>query len=166
MASSSPRTISSLYRLNPGDHILVEGNFCSAGTALFHHHMLVVEVVNESQVQVIHKVFKVVEEVLSLKPEDITVLDYDCHYTGQRAVRRARRRIGEVEYSMLWSNCEHFVTEVRTGTARSIQVQDCVCGIALIIALAILALYLYYMQMIRTMFEKLHLMYIPTRISL
>ena len=166
MASSSARTISSLYQLNPGDHIHVEGNFFSAGTPLFYHHMLVVKVVSESQIQVIHKIFKVVEEVLFLRPEDITVLDYECHYTEQRAVWRAQRRIGEVEFSLLWSNCEHFVTEVRTGTAQSIQVQDFICGIALIIALAVVALYSCYMQVIQTMIEKEHLVHTPTRISI
>ena len=38
--------------------------------------MLVVKVVSESQIQVIHKIFEVVEEVISYKPNDITVLDY------------------------------------------------------------------------------------------
>ena len=43
-------------------------------------------------------------------------------------------RIGDSYNLLLWSNCEHFVTEVRTGTAQSIQVQDAVnigVGVAL-----------------------------------
>ena len=109
--------------LKPGDHIRLA--ICSSGIPLYYHHMLVVKVVDESQIQVIHKVSKVVEEVLTLKPEDITVLDYDCAYTGQEAIDRARQHIGE-DFNLLWSNCEHFVTEMRTGTAQSIQVQDAV----------------------------------------
>jgi hypothetical protein len=97
----------------------------SSGIPLYYHHMLVVKVVDESQISVIHKVSKVVVEVLTLKPEDITVLDYACAYTGQEAIDRAWKHIGE-DFNLLWSNCEHFVTEMRTGTAESIQVQDTV----------------------------------------
>ena len=80
--------------------------------------------VSGTKIRVIHKTRErgVVEEVKCYSPEDITVLDYDCAYTGENAVERARDRISE-GYRLSSSNCEHFVTEVTTGTARSLQVE-------------------------------------------
>ena len=124
--SHTTRTITSLYDLKPGNHIRVNGDLtdCNSGISFYSHHMLVVKVVNDSTIRVIHKTSErgAVEEVMSCSPEQITLLDYDCAYTGQEAIRRAREHIGE-EYSLLWSNCEHFVTEVRTGTDQSRQIQ-------------------------------------------
>ena len=39
------------------------------------------------------------------------------------AWRRAEERIGETEYSLLFNNCEHFVTECLTGQGSSEQVE-------------------------------------------
>ena len=138
--SCTARSIESLDELQPGDHIRVRGELlgefidgCATGVKFYTHHMLVVKVVSHSKIKIIHKTRNVVEEVRSYEPEDITVLDYDCPYTGREAIHRARERIGE-DYNLLWSNCEHFVTEVRTGTAQSIQVQEAVkigVGVAL-----------------------------------
>ena len=90
-----------------------------------------------------------VEEVKRYRPEDIEVLDYECQYTGQKAITRARERIGE-DYNLFWSNCEHFVTEVKTGVARSVQVHDAVVtgagiavGLGLIGAAAVGLAYLF-----------------------
>ncbi|XP_043553932.1 lecithin retinol acyltransferase-like [Chiloscyllium plagiosum] len=40
---------------------------------------------------------------------------------GEEVARRAEKLVGSTEYSLLWNNCEHFVTHCRYGTAVSIQ---------------------------------------------
>ena len=136
--SCTAKTIDSLYDLQPGDHIRVKGDLCSSGMEQYTHHMLVVDVLSDSRIIVIHKLRKVVEEVKRFRPEEITVLDYECQYTGQKVIRRARERIGE-GYNLLWSNCEHFVTEVKTGVAQSVQVHDAVTtGVGIAVGLGVI----------------------------
>ena len=95
------------------------------------HHILVVSVTDEKSIQVIHHVKdrSVSEVTKRYKPEQITVLDYDSKYTGQEAVERARD-IGKsfAEYNLATNNCEHFVTEARTGEKISIQVSSTAIG--------------------------------------
>ena len=57
------------------------------------------------------------KEKLSYRLDKITVLDYDSPYTGEKAIQR-----------LVFSDCEHFVTEVRTGEKVSIQART---GVAL-----------------------------------
>ena len=130
--SCTSRKISSLWDLKPGDHIRV-GEFIT-------HHMLVVAVVDNSQVRVIHQTgHGVEEESVVCKPDDITVLDYECSYTGKKAIQRARERVTQL-YSLVFSNCEHFVTEVKTGEKLSIQVQNAVkVGIGVAVGVGIMA---------------------------
>ena len=116
------RKISSLQELKPGDHIAVMET-CMEGIITYKHHLLVVEVVND-KIVAIHKKLdvSVVEGTVDYGADEITVLDYDCPYTGKEAIARARERMDQ-GYSLLTSNCEHFVTEARTGQKQSIQVQ-------------------------------------------
>lgn len=111
------RRIKSLDELKGGDHIVVVGKYRS-----YYHHLLVSEV-NKDSIKVIHKTNEVKEQVKSHEPKDIWLLEYSSEYTGAAAIRRARERLGEGKYNPVTANCEHFVTEVRTGKAQSIQVQ-------------------------------------------
>nr|XP_020660395.1 HRAS-like suppressor 3 isoform X2 [Pogona vitticeps]XP_020660396.1 HRAS-like suppressor 3 isoform X2 [Pogona vitticeps] len=49
-----------------------------------------------------------------------------------KIVRRAEERVGqELAYKVTSENCEHFVTELRYGVARSDQVRDVVVGVGI-----------------------------------
>ncbi|KAM9792958.1 lecithin retinol acyltransferase a [Neosynchiropus ocellatus] len=51
---------------------------------------------------------------------------------NEEVARRAERLLGEVQYSLLWNNCEHFVTFCRYGAAESRQTEqfcECLKGI-------------------------------------
>ena len=127
--SCTARFIDSLCELKPGDHIRVKGQFADSsnlGLEIYTHHMLVVCVVSDTKIRVIHNDDRgVVEEVKCYNPEQITVLNYESIYTGEKAVKRARDRIGK-DYSFFTYNCEHLVTEVRTGRRQSLQLQGAV----------------------------------------
>ena len=99
---------------------------------VYTHHLLVVEPINDMQVHVIHKVndeISIKEEIKCYEPKDVTVLEYHSSYTGQEAIKRARQIMREgKEYRLVSNNCEHFVTEVRTGEKQSAQIEGAVVG--------------------------------------
>ena len=145
--SCTARSIDSLQELQPGDHIRKRGELgefidsALPDLQLYTHHMLVVKVLSDSEIKIIHKTSdkRVSEVTLHCEPKDITVLDYECTYTGRDAIARAHARIGE-DYNLVSNNCEHFVTEVRTGIAQSVQVQTAVkVGVGVAAGVSLLA---------------------------
>ncbi|CAH1781902.1 unnamed protein product [Owenia fusiformis] len=52
-------------------------------------------------------------------------------WSGYEIVRRAREKIGEIGYNVIYKNCEHFCTEMRYGEDHSKQVQDTAAGVAI-----------------------------------
>ena len=104
--------------------------------------MIVVEVVSYNTIRVIHnskEAGRVEEKNVCYTPEDIILLVYPSPYSTQEIIRRAKQRIGK-EYNLLWDNCEHFATEVRTGEGQSLQVQKAVVvGAAIGIGAGLLA---------------------------
>ena len=94
--------------------------------------MLVVTVVSDKIVAIYKK--RVIEEgTVDYGADEITVLDYDCPYTGKEAIARARERMDQ-GYHLVKSNCEYFVTEARTGHEQSIQVRQRVKEAAMVAA--------------------------------
>ena len=141
----SLRYIQCLHELNPGDHIRMKGSMrlldmirgvsrpsnTPKKWSAYTHHMLVVKAINSSRVTIIHKTEDgVVVETNEYEPKDITVLDYESQYNGEEAIARARKIHGE-PYNVLTSNCEHFVTEARTGEKCCGQIEGVVVGVAI-----------------------------------
>jgi len=61
---------------------------------------------------------------------------YSCNsqdgvYSGTETVRRARRKLGEGGYSLIFNNCEHFAMWCKTGKAKCHQVENAVKGIGI-----------------------------------
>ena len=139
------RKIRMLKELNPGDHIQIPGGggISSSSGGIYNHHLLVVAVINNRQIWVIHKTENgVVEEVNEYKPEEITVLDYNCRYSGDEAIRRARA-MPTSSYDLLENNCEHFVFKARTGVKQSEQVKEVLKMGIVLSALAVLIIALH-----------------------
>ena len=114
-----------LQDLEPGTHIkydcVLQEKKKTVLTVM--HHALVVEVINDYQLLVIHNDGQnVAEELIMMDASDITVVVYECVYSGNDAIIRARERLGD-GYNVLSDNCEHFVTWARTGKGESKQVK-------------------------------------------
>lgn len=48
------------------------------------------------------------------------------YFSGKETVRRAKSRIGEKSYNLIFNNCEHFALWCKTGKSKSIQVEKAV----------------------------------------
>lgn len=113
--------ISSLSELKPGDHIQVPGQT----SKLYHHHLMVVQVLSDTELLVIHSNVDrgVVEEVKIKEAKDVEILQYPCMYSGEEAIERARKFIGKInEYNLAHNNCEHFIRWTKTGIKASTQI--------------------------------------------
>lgn len=49
--------------------------------------------------------------------------EIDPQSPGAKAVKKAKERIGNVDYNVLWRNCEHFAVDCRYGYQAAAQVQ-------------------------------------------
>jgi hypothetical protein len=65
--------------------------------------------------------------------------DGSKHFSPKETVRRARSRIGEESYNLLFNNCEHFVLWCKCGKSKSIQVEKAVTAAIVIGTVAIAA---------------------------
>ena len=102
--------------LKRGDHIYV-----SYGT--FTHHGIYC-----GDDRVIHygSRSKICEVSLSdfAKHRDVSAQKYDDAYSADRVVSRAKKRLGEKKYNLLFNNCEHFATWCKVGRSRCRQLEN------------------------------------------
>jgi len=61
-------------------------------------------------------------------------------FSGKETVNRARSRIGEKSYNLIFNNCEHFALWCKTGRSKSIQVEKAVTTAVVLGTVAIAAL--------------------------
>ncbi|XP_074480301.1 lecithin retinol acyltransferase-like [Sebastes fasciatus] len=65
---------------------------------------------------------RTMDRTMDLDLDQDRVVDRSCSpLPGEEVARRAELLVGSVNYSLLWNNCEHFVTFCRYGTAQSLQ---------------------------------------------
>lgn len=63
--------------------------------------------------------------------DKVTVLEHDdAQFSTQEIVDRARSRIGEDNYSLIFNNCEHFANWCVTGQSKSYQVREATITVA------------------------------------
>jgi hypothetical protein len=58
------------------------------------------------------------------KHHDVSVQKYDHAYPADRVVSRAKKRLGEKKYNLLFNNCEHFATSCKVGRSRCRQLEN------------------------------------------
>ena len=70
------------------------------------------------------------EQEYPVVSENVQLVEYDPSkvkhiYSGEEAIARAesRRGTGKDEYDLIFNNCEHFCTFIKTGNKESLQVQ-------------------------------------------
>ena len=54
----------------------------------------------------------------------VSVKKYDHPYPADRVVSRAKKRLGEKKYHLLFNNCEHFATSCKVGRSRCRQLEN------------------------------------------
>jgi hypothetical protein len=59
-------------------------------------------------------------------------------YSGEETVNRARSRIGETSYNLVFNNCEHFAVWCKTGIPESKQVEEVLNFLTVIPAMVVL----------------------------
>ena len=125
---SPMHTHMTVYIDNSGDHIRVVNYATDANpNGLYDHHMLVIDVLDGISLKVIHHTGVVVkEEVIKLNAGEykIELLEYPEQteqFPSDKAIERARGRLGEEKYNIFNNNCECFVNWAITDKAISIQ---------------------------------------------
>ena len=135
--------VTNISQLKPGDHIK-----WACGHGIYNHHCIVVAICpEEEKVLVVHYIkgenpsFTVSEEWLRMsdsgfqmsslfsltgetviKKDTLRIVEYNTDvYDPSEVIRRARSRLGESKYNLIWNNCEDFTIWCKTGKGRSIQ---------------------------------------------
>jgi hypothetical protein len=102
--------------LKMGDHIYADYGHC------FHHGIYC------GNDEVIHYVNgkRICKTPLSkfAKKQRIHIKRHLRSFSQTRVVKRARRRLGERNYNLIFNNCEHFANWCKKGRSRSPQVED------------------------------------------
>ena len=58
-------------------------------------------------------------------------------FSPEETVARARSRLGEKRYSLVFNNCEHFAMWCKCGESKSVQVEKAVATAALVVGTAV-----------------------------
>ena len=79
---------------------------------------------------------KVREVLLSdfAQKHHVSVQKYYHSYPAERVVSRAKKRLGEKKYNLVFNNCEHFAVWCKVGKSRSMQVENPVKSIIKLIS--------------------------------
>ncbi|MGI9558377.1 MAG: lecithin retinol acyltransferase family protein [Thermodesulfobacteriota bacterium] len=72
------------------------------------------------------------------KGAGVNIVEYDGSRSPNEVVRYAESQLGRGGYNLVFSNCEHFARECKTGEGRSEQVEGVVMvgGLATVVAIA------------------------------
>ena len=110
--------------MQKGDHLVV-------GRSIYTHHGIFI-----GNGKVIHYTNNNGVESVSLaefsQGKRVHIRYYnDSSYSPNERVRRAKRRLGEKNYNLVFNNCEHFATWVATNKHESKQVRNFSTAIAL-----------------------------------
>ncbi|WP_139488081.1 lecithin retinol acyltransferase family protein [Brevibacillus dissolubilis] len=93
----------------PGDHIFVK-------RVGYEHHGLYIgdnRIIHYSNGAIREDELAAMGNLLNVS--EIKGKDSPCLYDTDMVISRARSRLGETEYNLLFNNCEHFVTWCRSG---------------------------------------------------
>ncbi|MDJ0675101.1 MAG: lecithin retinol acyltransferase family protein [Calothrix sp. MO_167.B42] len=106
--------------MNAGDHIYIYLKHKS-GFKFTHHGIYI------GNNEVIHywknKVRKTTKNKFSCG-KDIYIKKHKKYYSLSRVVKRAKRRLNEKKYNLIFNNCEHFARWCKTGKHTSKQIDD------------------------------------------
>ena len=130
--------VQSLEQIRPGDHIkwprleYPRSSVLSGMSAIYYHHGIAIEVhppgmlcFVEYQRDDAEKKFKVQESWLEFDPirGKMYKIEYDRCNPEEVVIAKAKSRLGESSYNILFNNCEHFALCCKTGSDRSFQVK-------------------------------------------
>ncbi|MBD2197896.1 MULTISPECIES: lecithin retinol acyltransferase family protein [Calothrix] len=104
--------------MKAGDHIYIRLKHQS-GFKFTHHGIYIGndEVIHYWK----HKVRKTEINKFTLG-KNIHIKNHKKEYSSSRVVERAKKRLGENKYNLIFNNCEHFATWCKTGKHKSKQV--------------------------------------------
>jgi hypothetical protein len=127
-----------LYNLKPGDELVVP----KSGFDIIQHHALYIGYDHKSTHLIIHNNIHTGVSLISVDDFFSQVLKINeiIPFRGTNAerkilVQKALAKIGQA-YNLINYNCEHFITEIKSGEARSRQLENAALTAAGIVLLA------------------------------